>query len=57
MLYNCVNIKAKKFNFFKNFVVQQRNNNLLFDALASLEASYNIEEDILLIVRNNIVVL
>jgi hypothetical protein len=57
MLYSCVNIKAKKFKFYYNFNVQLRNNYVFNNLFALLEASYNIKEDFVLIVRNIIVIL
>jgi hypothetical protein len=57
MLYSCVSIKAKKPKFYYNFNVQLRNNYVFNNLFALLEASYNIKEDFVLIVRNIIVML
>ncbi len=57
MLCKCANIKAKKFKFYCNFDVHPRNNNVFDESLALLEASYDIEEDFVLIVYNIIVAL
>jgi len=55
MLCSCVNIKAKKFKFYYNFNVQQRNNNLSNNTFALFEANCSIEEDFVIIVCNIIV--
>jgi len=57
MLCSCVNIKAKKFKFYYNFNVQQRNNNLSNNTFALFEANCSIEEDFVIIVCNIIVTL
>jgi len=57
MLYSCISIKAKKFKFYCNFDIHLRNNYVFDSLFALLEASYSIEEDFVLIVRNIIVAL
>ncbi len=55
MLCSCASIKAKKFKFYYKFDVQLCNNHIFNNLFTLLEASYNIKEDFMLIVRNIIV--
>jgi hypothetical protein len=57
MLCSCASIKAKKFKFYCNFDIHLRNNHVFDKLFALLEASYSIEKDFVLIVRNIIVAL
>jgi len=57
MLCSCASIKAKKFKSYYNFDIHLRNNHVFDNLFALLEASYSIEEDFVLIVRNIIVAL
>ncbi len=57
MLCKCASIKAKEFEFYCNFDIQPRNDYVLVETLALLEASRSIEEDFVLIVCNIIVTL
>jgi len=58
VLYKCVSTKGKNFSIYQKFVVQQlRNNDLLYDTLASLGANHNIENTLILNVCTYIVML